>query len=540
MGGFRERLYVGVAVLEYAVFAIAAFFGFRLALARPLRRDAAAKPMVAAAVAILVLMGGVAGLWLTARWPFGRHAAVLLIVAGGAGLWWRARASYGVSRHWPAGSLGLRQSLAAIDDRRFYSNQAQRYGPIFKMSQFGRPVVCIVGFAKARALLSAHAASLEGATLPYNRLVPKGSLRYMAQGDHRSEAPVFRSTFHAMEFAAAEEAIRDACRAALAQLAQDSAQRVDGVRGRDYFNGWLLAALARLFFGLAPNDDRVAELGRWVPALAFGRIGGPIWKRRVEAGIIGITSIMHSAARGDARTDGSALDLLLRTDPNLLADVSRTRNLILIFRIALGDLTGLLDWIFKFLGDEPGVRERVRLAGRTAGEAKATPPLNLATCVVMETLRLEQSEFLYRKVATAISFDGLVFPAGWLLRICTQESHRDPAVFADPERFLPERFRDRPYSRSEYSPFGADERGCMGGRLAHFLGRVFVEELCVGFDWRVVRDGPVDRGTRHRHHWRPSEQRRVVMTALPSEDLSQQQSARAPQPDPRAARSTPV
>lgn len=529
-----------VAVLEYAVFATAAILALRLALARPIRRDAAAKPLLAAAAAGLLLIGALAALWLTVQWPLARHAAVAVIAVGGVALWWRGRPSYGVSRHWPPGSLGLGQSLAAIDDRRFYLDQAARYGPIFKMSQFGRPVVCIVGFAKARQLLSAHARSLEGATLPYNRLVPKGSLRYMAQKDHRGEAPVFRATFHAMELAAAEETIRNACRTELARLAHESGQRVDGVRGREYFNRWLLTALARLFFGLMPRDDRVAELGRWVPALAFGRIGGPIWKRRVEAGLVGITAVMHSAARDATRTDGSALHLLLRTDPNALADDSRTRNLILIFRIALGDLTGLLDWIFQFLGDEPAVRERVQLAGRNVGETKATPPVNLATCVVMETLRLEQSEFLYRKVAKPISFDGLVFPAGWLLRICTQESHRDAAVFAEPERFLPERFRDRAFSRSEYSPFGADEHGCMGARLAHFLGRIFVEELCVGFDWRVVRDGPVDRGSRHRHHWRPSDQRRVVMALRRSADFEQQPLARALQPDRPGVQATPI
>ncbi len=529
-----------VGNLEYGVFAIAAVFGGRLALARPIRRDVRAQPLLAVGVAVLSLTGGAVALWLMVRWPTARHVAAAAVAIGMVGLWWRARPSYGLSRRWPAGSLGLKLSLDAIDDRRFYLDQAERYGPIFKMSQFGRPVACIVGFARARELLSAHMASLEGATLPYNRLVPKGSLRYMSQRDHQSEAPLFRSTFHALEFAAAEAGIREACRTVLTRLAQDSAQRAEGVAGRAHFNRWLLTALSRLFFGLPPNDARIAELGRWVPALAFGRIGGPIWKRRVEAGLVGITAVMRSAARDAEPANGTALQLLLRTDPNALDDPTRTRNLILIFRIALGDLTGLLDWIFKFLGDEPSVRETVRHAGRVAGEGKVTLPVDAATCVVMETLRLEQSEFLYRKVARQIAFDGLVIPAGWLLRICTQESHRDATVFPDPERFSPERFRDRAYSRSEYSPFGADAHGCMGVRLAHFLGRIFVEELCLGYDWRVVRDGLMDRGSRHRHHWRPSDQRRVVMTSHASTDHALQPLALELPANLPAARATPA
>jgi cytochrome P450 len=133
----------------------------------------------------------------------------------------------------------------------------------------------------------------------------------------------------------------------------------------------------------------------------------------------------------------------------------------------------------------------------------------------METLRLEQSEYLYRKVARSVEFEGFVLPRGWLIRLLIQESHRDPAVFSDPERFDPERFARRKYTRSEYSPFGADAHGCMGYRLAHLLGKALVDELA-GYDCRVVSDGPVERGNRHRHHWQPSSNLRVVMTPRPA------------------------
>ncbi|MBK6805586.1 MAG: cytochrome P450 [Betaproteobacteria bacterium] len=87
----------------------------------------------------------------------------------------------------------------------------------------------------------------------------------------------------------------------------------------------------------------------------------------------------------------------------------------------------------------------------------------------METLRLEQSEFLYRRVAKPFEVDGYTVPAGWILRLCVNEAHRDPAVFEDPDRFDPG-LRDRAWSRNEYSPFGGHTHGCMGAHLAHFLG----------------------------------------------------------------------
>ena len=130
----------------------------------------------------------------------------------------------------------------------------------------------------------------------------------------------------------------------------------------------------------------------------------------------------------------------------------------------------------------------------------------------METLRLEQAEYLYRRLVRPIEVEGMVLPAGWFVRLCIWESHRDPTVFSDPDRFNPDRFAGRTYSRAQYSPFGADAHGCMGSQLALFLGRTFVEELALGYDWRVVSDGPLQRGNRHRNHWCPSSRLRVVMT----------------------------
>ena len=129
----------------------------------------------------------------------------------------------------------------------------------------------------------------------------------------------------------------------------------------------------------------------------------------------------------------------------------------------------------------------------------------------METLRLEQSEYLYRRVARPIDVDGLRIPAGWILRLCVNESHRDPAVFADPDRFDPRRFRSG-RTRAPSTRRSAGTRTAAWARTSRISsGRLLVEELALGYAWTVVSDGPIERGSRHRDHWRPSARRRIAM-----------------------------
>jgi cytochrome P450 len=506
-------IHVIVMLVEATVLLVAIVQVVRVAIKPPLRRDAAAFPALAITLALVAVAGGIAVAAAVVRWRPLLHVLAVATASALVFAWARARPAYGVGRGLPPGSLGIGHSLDAIDDRWFYRDQARRHGRVFKTGQFGRPVVCVVGLAQGRALLNAHPEALAAATLPYNRRLPRGTLRYMSERDHRDEAPLFRHTFAALALDAGESQIRAACRDTLGRIVRDSAG--GGVRAREYFADWLLLALARVFFGLAPADPRIPGLSRVMIDLRLQRAGGLLWQRRLERALARVTEMMRDIARDLAASpaggDGSALRAFLDAAPDALDDATRARNLFLALRISHADLTGLADWLFHMLSDHATWQARVRDAGRTHGSPNAAQPSDIGTRVVLETLRLEQSEYLYRRVAAPVRIGDYDIPPGWLLRICVQESHRDPQVFAEPDRFNPDRFLGRTFSRSEYSPFGADTRGCMGARIAHFLGRILVEELCIGYTWRLTRTGPPERGSRQRDHWRPSQRSLVVM-----------------------------
>ena len=461
-------------------------------------------PLVGSAVSL-----GAVGLWAARRWPLVLHigagSLALLMVAA----WWRARPSYGRFRRLPPGSLGLGHSLDALQHQRYYLEQAARFGPVFKSSGFGRPVVCVIGLGRARAILSAHGASLGAPkrTRQYLRFIPRGVLRWMDPETHRELAPRFRAGYGSLDLELAEPALRAIYRANLARLAADSSAVEGGIPVRPYLQRAILASIGYLFYGLGSEDPLLDQLERCLPLLQGPVVGSRRWRRTTREGIDGITAIIGAVrSRWNGENRGRftpALRAMADGDAGALDDPTVAGNFILVSHIAYGDLTGLHLWVFKMVSDHPLVLAPVRAGVPDAG-----------TRIIMETLRMEQSEFLYRRVTRSFEYEGMTIPAGWMIRFCIRESHRDPSVFPDPDRFDPDRFAGRTYSREEYAPFGADSHACMGSHFAHFLGRLFVEELARGFDWQVVTDGPAEPGgNRPGDHWRPSSRQRVVMRA---------------------------
>jgi len=473
-----------------------------------------------AVVAGVGLAGLAAVVLAVVRWPVLVHVYALLAAAVLLAAWVRGRATYGRRRRWPPGSLAIGASFDAIGDRDYYRDQARIHGPVFKTSQFGRPVVCVVGLELARDILRGDA--VVGASLPYDRFLPKGTLRYMDTRTHDAEAPFFRAALAGLDLEQHEDRARNTCNEMLRRLSAASCSSPNGARPREDLRKWAFTILASAFWGMAPDDPRLPALDEAQQGLQVGRGGGPRWRRTMLRSLGEINRLLRDQHRqwsttGTGTGEASVLGAVLSADVDALDDPSRAHNLALIFRLALTDVTSLLCWILAHLTDHSEWQSAVRDARGNEGSG-AEPEGDIASHVVHETLRLEQSEYLYREVARPFEIGRFLVPQGWLLRVCVQESHRDPAIFPDPDRFDPDRFAGRPRSRREYSPFGADDHGCMGVPIVHFLGRIFVEELCQGYEAVVTRDAPLDRGTRHRDHWRPGAARRVRLTPLTGAD----------------------
>ncbi|CAM8925002.1 unnamed protein product [Rhodiola kirilowii] len=125
--------------------------------------------------------------------------------------------------------------------------------------------------------------------------------------------------------------------------------------------------------------------------------------------------------------------------------------------------------------------------------------------VVNETLRLHPPiPFLVpRRAMKDTNFMGYHIPQNTQVFVNTWAIGRDPKVWADPEKFDPERFIgskvDYRGKNFEFIPFGAGRRMCAGVPLAHRVLHLVLGSLVHRFDWELeshVRPEAIDmRGT---------------------------------------------
>ena len=491
-------------LLEIGVLAALSYPSLRAASSSAYRRVFPLDAIRLGATSVLYL-GVVAAIAIyEPRWL--RVPAILAAAVGGFVLW-RARPGNGVSSGLPPGSLSP-LPVRPWSDPDFYRRQAARYGDVFKLSQFGRPMVCLVGLERANRLLLDHDEQLVAPPLPFSRFIEGGYLRYLPEETHARYRRFFRSLFHSEAVANAEPRLAIAFRSALTAMAEESSNggstAVKPAVMRMMFIAW-----TELFYGIAeqhPDFSRLEELCRVID------IRRARWasRRRVEAALREIEAILRRRVAefipAEIAAPSCFLAVLARSDPGALGDRTILGNLIYIRQVTWGDVTGLLVWIFKMLSDHPTWRERLDRAVATSDSSGR----DLATRIVQETLRFEQSEHRYRRTVADLELDGFRIPKGWLIRMCIRESHQEEKTFPSPRVFDPDRFIGRTMPRGKYAPFGAFRLACIGEELAKTTGAILAIELVSRFEWQVVDDGPPEIDSWA--HNAPSPRFRVRMT----------------------------
>jgi len=197
----------------------------------------------------------------------------------------------------------------------------------------------------------------------------------------------------------------------------------------------------------------------------------------------------------------SFLKLMVERDE---LDDTALGNLIYMFEGSHFDLYSLWRWIIKHLVSNPECIKKIQ-------NTPARGRRRLYEAIVLETLRLESSEYLYRSPTTDISYKHYFIPKNTAFRVCVWEGHKNPKIFPDPFRFQPERFLCRKYSLDEYAPFGLDKRRCIAADFVVKLSAMFVETLLEGFVVTLASDGPSTLGA---YHWEPNTDFSIAVSCI--------------------------
>jgi cytochrome P450 len=130
-----------------------------------------------------------------------------------------------------------------------------------------------------------------------------------------------------------------------------------------------------------------------------------------------------------------------------------------------------LAWAVERLSRSPEKLERLRAEVSEGRE-------EYLTATIQETLRLRPViSIVLRKLTEPVEIGGYELPAGVSVAPCIYLVHRNPEVYPEPQRFLPERFLDNPPGTYTWIPCGGVVRRCLGASFAQFEMSVVLKEL---------------------------------------------------------------
>ncbi|HET7484841.1 MAG TPA: cytochrome P450 [Solirubrobacterales bacterium] len=201
---------------------------------------------------------------------------------------------------------------------------------------------------------------------------------------------------------------------------------------------------------------------------------GPFRRRMERVDELIYREIAERRRAGDVEERDDILSMLVaaRHEDGSPMSEEEMRDELLTLLVAGHETTATsLSWAVERLVRHPEKLERLRAE---VGEGRE----EYLTATIQETLRLRPViSVVLRKLTEPVEIGGYELPAGVSVAPCVYLAHRNPEVYPEPERFLPERFLDNPPGTYTWIPFGGGVRRCLGAAFAQFEMAVVLREL---------------------------------------------------------------
>jgi len=274
----------------------------------------------------------------------------------------------------------------------------------------------------------------------------------------------------------------------------------------------------KCFYGLDIGDE-AHELGHiaaeWVKSLTEPstilmplNIPGMGYHKAVKLGDAVGGSLRKLIERkrkmGGDQKDAMAMLMNARDDEfEPLSDDELVAEAVTLF-IAGHETTAMtLVWTMFLLERHPAIHAKLRaeiqsVLGDRDPSIEDIPDMPLLDRVIKESMRILSSvPLLFFRVASEIgTVGGYDIPKGTNILVSPLATHHDPALYPEPNRFLPDRWLGLNPSPYGYLPFGAGPRICMGMPFADRALRLMLPMILQRFHFSIPSGTQVDRLTR--------------------------------------------
>ncbi len=262
-----------------------------------------------------------------------------------------------------------------------------------------------------------------------------------------------------------------------------------------------LEVIMRAVFGITEADHlgHVRELLRhmldWTTSprqLAFLSLVGPtrVEANRefravmapVDAAVLALISRRRAGNDSQGREDILSMLLQARYEDGTGMSDLQLRDELMTLLVAGHETTATsLAWALERLLRHPEKLERLREEVTAGGQ-------EYLDAVIKETLRLRPVlPLVVRRLREPMRFGGHLLPVGVSVAPCIYLVHRRPDIYPEPQRFVPERFLERPAGTYTWIPFGGGVRRCLGASFAQFEMAKVLETVLATADLRPDR-----------------------------------------------------
>ena len=339
------------------------------------------------------------------------------------------------------------------------------------------------------------------------------SLLLQDGAEHRTSRRLILPIFHQQAIASYFDTMKSLVESAVADWGKQGQIKLDAELRK-----LTLTVAVRIFLG-SEKTEEIAQVRDWfntlmtkansaivhwdVPFTKHGQ--GQAARRKIVEYVRQV--IRDRQQRGDLDEARDVLGLFLHTvdeDGRKFTEMQIVNQAIGFLFAAHETTATLMSWLLFELGNRPEWREKLRAEYRGVvgnGEIKL-PHLRQLTQM---THVLKEGERLYppaaeiiRGVTEDVEFGGYLIPAGWNVMVSTLFTHRLPEIYAEPDKFDPDRFAPprEEDSKQPYSliGFGGGAHSCIGVEFAKMEMKLILGILLDNYD--LVSD-PLPNGVEY-------------------------------------------